>query len=362
MPVYQNKKTKLWEYRTYANDIYGNRKQFEKGGFKTKKDALKAERDLQALDKVEDCNITFLELWNNYEKHISLKQKRQSYRKTVSKFKNHILPYFQDYRVKSITASVYTKWQSIIEKKGFKYKYNTSLHGSMVTILNYAIKFYGLKENVASKIGNFSRKNDLTKNVDFWTFEEYSQFIQVVDENIYKKFFETLYYTGLRQGECLALTWKDFQKDYLDIYKTISKEKVDGEYIINTPKTKKSIRKIKLDNELIKSLNELKEEYKKLIEFEENWYIFGGITPLAPTTIGRRKDNYCKIAKVKKIRIHDFRHSHASLLISHGVPITVISQRLGHSDINMTLNTYAHLIPKDEDKAIDIINSIKSNN
>ena len=147
----------------------------------------------------------------------------QSYRKTVSKFNNHILPYFKDYRLKSITPNIYTKWQVLIEKKGFKHKYNSSLHGSVVTILNYAIKFYGLKENVASKIGNFSRKDDLLKNVDFWTLDEFNKFISVVDDDIYKKFYQVLYYTGLRQGEALALTWKDFKNDYLDVYKTISK-------------------------------------------------------------------------------------------------------------------------------------------
>lgn len=97
-------------------------------------------------------------------------------------------------------------------------------------------------------------------------------------------------------------------------------------------------------------------------DFNEDWYIFGGINPLSTTTIGRKKDIYCKKANVKKIRIHDFRHSHASLLLSYGVPITVISQRLGHSDTNMTLNIYSHLIPQDEDKAIDILNNLNSNN
>lgn len=248
-----------------------------------------------------------------------------------------------------------------IETKGFKHKYNSSLHGAMVTILNYAMKFYGLKQNIASMTGNFTRKTDLKKNVDFWTYEEYQKFISIVDDQVYHTFFETLYYTGLRQGEALALTWNELKKDYLDIHKTISKEKKNGEYIINTPKTPKSIRNVKIDEDLIKQLQALKKFYQTCVGFEEDWYIFGGIHPLATTTIGRRKDKYCILSEVKKTRIHDFRHSHASLLISKNVPITVISSRLGHSDINMTLNTYSHMIPKDEDKAIDILNQLKQN-
>ena len=306
-------------------------------------------------------NLLFSELWAVYKEHISLKLKPQSYRSVVSRFNNYILPYFKDYRLNKITHSVYIKWQRIIEEKGFKHKYNSSLHSAMVTILNYAMKFYGLKQNIASMTGNFKRKTDLKKNVDFWTYEEYQTFISVVDDQVYKTFFETLYYTGLRQGECLALTWDDFINDTLDIHKTISKEKKDGKYIVNTPKTLRSIRKVKIDKDLVLQLQELKKFYQSCVGFEDNWYIFGGIHPLAPTTIGRKKDKYCALANVKKIRIHDFRHSHASLLLSKNVPIIVISERLGHSDINMTLNTYSHMIPNDEDKAINILNQIKQN-
>ena len=359
MPVYYNEGKKTWKYRTYADDVYGNRKQFEKSGFKTKREALKAERELKD-DGCLECNMTFDQLCNEYLDFKKVKLKEQSYRKINSNFKNHILPYFRNYKVKDINVSTYLKWQKIIEQKGFKHKFNTGLHGSVVSILNYAVNFHGLKMNIASKVGNFKCKTDLKRNVDFWTFEEFQKFIGVVTENIYKIFFETLYYTGLRQGECLSLTWKDFKDGYLDIYKTISKEQKDGEYIINTPKTSKSIRKIKLDKYLISTLNKLKDECKSMVGFCEEWYIFGCLKPLAPTTIGRKKDKYCEVAGVKKIRIHDFRHSHVSLLLSQGVPITVISQRLGHSDIATTLNIYSHLIPSDEDKAINIINEIKS--
>lgn len=307
-------------------------------------------------DKSDYSKMTFNDLWLEYIKYKKLQLKAQSFRSVESRFKKHILPFFKDFNFNEITNSVYIKWQEEIEKKGFKHKYNSSLHGAMVNILNYAIRFYVLKDNIATLTGNFKRKNELKKNVNFWTIEEFQKFINCVDDFVYKTFFETLYYTGLRQGEALALNWNDFKNEYLDIEKIISKEMVDNKHI-NTPKANKSIKQVQLDDELISKLNELKKFYQGFVDFNDD----GGLNPLSLSTIGRKKDKYCEIAEVKKIRIHDFRHSHASLLLSMNVPITVISERLGHSDINMTLNTYSHMIPKDEDKVVNILNQIKQN-
>lgn len=208
----------------------------------------------------------------------------------------------------------------------------------------------------------FYSKNLKVPKVDFWTYEEFMKFISVVDDELYSTLYKTLYYTRMRLGECLALNWNDIRDNHIDVNKTISKEHVNGKYDITTPKTKKSNRKILLDDETINILNELKLFYQKHVGFNEAWFVFGGLNPMSQTTVNRRKDEYCVIAKVKRIRIHDLRHSHATLLLSRGVPITVISKRLGHADMTMTLNTYSHLIPEDEDKAINIINDLIKNN
>lgn len=246
-------------------------------------------------------NKTFYELWTEYDDYLFLKSKAQSYRKRKSNFKLHILPYFADFKLRSITHKDYIKWMQIIEENGFKNSYNKSLHYSMVGIFNYAIKFGYITTNIPSLVGCFTKKKNERKNVNFWTLEEYEQFISVVDDEMYKLLFNTLYFTGLRIGECLALNWNDLNGSYLEVNKTLAKEKdKNNNYIINSPKTITSYRTIKLDNYLTNSFKELYKKQSKLDNFNNAWFIFGGIKPFSQTTVGRRKDNYCLKANVKK--------------------------------------------------------------
>lgn len=359
MAVYKDLKRNSYYFRVYVTDIYGNRKQKERSGYKTKRLAQEAEIIFINSCKQDNTGMTFIELYNVYIRQKRQTLKPQSYRSIESRFRNYIVPFFKDYPINKINNRLYIEWKDFILSKGFNYKYNSNLHRCMVSILNYAVDFYDLDKNVATKVGNFSKGN-YVKNIDFWTFDEFNKFISVVNDNVYHALFYTLYYTGMRIGECLALTWNDFQNNCVIINKTLAKEKINDNYIINTPKTISSNRKIQLDNTTNKILSELKEYYKEFVCFSDDWFIFGGYKPLSQTTVGRKKNEYCNIACVKKIRIHDFRHSHATLLLSKGVPITVISKRLGHSDLSMTLNTYSHFVLEDEDKAVQLINSITS--
>lgn len=360
MPVYKDKLRNTWYTRFYANNIYGERKQKTKSGFKTKSEALQYEKNFNNHYINKTCNITFQELYEIYMKDKSQSLKFQSIRSIKSKFKLHILPYFSNYKIDKINNAAYIDWKEKILKKNFSYKYNSGLHGCMVSILNYAIEFYGLDNNIASRVGNFSKKNFIRK-INYWTFEEYNQFISKVDNNIYYALFRVLFFTGMRLGECLALTWNDLKENKIDINKTLSKEKKNDNYVISTPKTNSSIRQILIDKGTLKILTELKEFYQNYSEFNNEWFIFGGLKPLSQSTIGRKKNEYCKLANVKQIKIHDFRHSHASIMVSQGVPITALAKRLGHSDTNMTLNTYSHFIPTDEDKAINFLEKLDSN-
>lgn len=295
----------------------------------------------------------------NYLDYIKLKRKPQSYRTIKSRINSYILPYFKKYNIQDITPIIYLEWQKCIETKKFSYKYKKSLHYTMVALINFSIDFYNVPEkNIASKVGNFVN-NEIPKEIQIWNTEEYKKFINSIDELIYKNLFRFLYVSGVRLGESLALTFNDIDNDIVIINKTISKENINGVRIITTPKTKKSIRKIQIDTITKEKIFDLKKYYTENYEnFNNNFYIFGGNKPLSPTTIERKKNYYCEKAGVKKIRLHDFRHSHATFLLSNGVPITEIASRLGHSDISMTLNTYSHILHKDEKRVIKLLNSL----
>ena len=360
--VYKDKKRNTWFFRVYISDHYGNKKQKCRSGFITKGLAKTEEQKFLSDYTSEEClDMSFGELYEVFITHKKQVLKPKSFSSNENVFKNHILPYFRDYKLKKIDNKAYINWKAEILKKGYSYKYNSSMHVCMVSILNYAINFYGLEKNIASKVGNFPR-NDYIPEVDFWTYEEFKQFISVVAEKEYHALFTTLYYSGMRLGECLALTWNDYNNDSVNVYKTLSRGGKNENYIITSPKTKSSIRRIPLDKTTIDILNKLKKYYKTFVGFTNEWFIFGGLNALTRTTIARKKADYCRLAKVKKIKMHDFRHSHATLLLSRGSPITVISRRLGHKDISMTLNVYSHLIPEDEDKAINIINELNNKN
>src|SRR5690625_44980 len=145
----------------------------------------------------------------------------------------------------------------------------------------------------------------------------------------------------MRKGELQALTWADI--DYNN--NTINLDKTIYNNNITTPKTQSSIRKLLMPNHVMLLLNNLKNKVKP----KTGYVVFGEVYDcISTSTLDRRYAEYLKESQVKEIRLHDFRHSHASYLINNNTIISLISHRLGHSDVATTLNTYSHLYPTTE--------------
>lgn len=208
--------------------------------------------------------------------------------------------------------------------------------------------------------------------MSFYTPEEFKKYIEIAkkqalekqqkEKNMYEwnfyVFFNIAYYTGLRKGEIHALRWNDINGNYLSVKHSITQKITKREDVETPPKNKSSIRTIQIPLPLLKILKEHKKRQMQLPTFSEDSRVLGDGRCLRDTTIQKRNILYSSLANVKTIRIHDFRHSHASLLANMGINIQEVARRLGHSKVEITWNIYSHLYPKEEEKAIAILNAI----
>ena len=216
-------------------------------------------------------------------------------------------------------------------------------------LFKFAVDYLGLARNpVKSKICK-----PAPKKVNFWTPEEYKCFSDAIRDNI-ELFtaFEILFYTGMRKGELLALTPGDidFQEKKIAINKTLAY--VDGKYTIQPPKTPKSNRIIDIPQFL---LDEIKDYMAKIYGMDPDDRLFSR----SRVWLGEALTRVCKRINLRPIRVHDLRHSHASLLINLGANPLMIAERLGHDDVKMTMNTYSHLFQSHREEIIEKLEKIK---
>ena len=296
-----------------------------------------------------------------YEEYLVFKEsniKHQTFASMKHDFNKRILPFFKDYNLEDITKKTVLEWKNYILSFNFTNNYNKHLYYYLSGFFEYCKINYNFNKAILTDVGCFKKKYEEDKH-DFYSPEEFSIFIRCVENEVYKQFFNVMFFTGTRPGEAMALKFSDIQGNYLCINKTIDSH---DNRTIGTPKTSTSNRKIIIDNKLRKDLLKLKKYYyDKFGSFDNSYFIFGGIKPLAPTTINRYMLKACKKCKLRKITLHQFRHSHATSLLNEHVQISVISKRLGHSDISTTLNTYIGTDLKQEKRVQRTLKSLRLN-
>lgn len=350
--AYREKDTKKWTAQWFETNVMGEKKKRRKRGFETKREVLEFERSKKlSNERSMDMKLSdFIEIYfsdkQNDLKDRTIKNKRYM-------MQQHIVPYFGNQMMSEIKASQIIQWQNEIQKKGYSDSYLRMIQNQLTSLFTHAAKIYDLPVNPCKKVKRMG--NSDSRSLNFWTLDEYKQFIQTMEPGTrYYLMFEMLFWTGCRIGELLAITKADinFEKNQLSINKTYYRTGMQD--IITEPKTKQSFRTIEIPEFL-------KEEIKEFVDGHYGMPDTERLFPVVQEAVQHKMKRQIELAGVKKIRVHDIRHSHVAYLIEKGVEPLLIRDRLGHKDIRITLNTYGHLYPNQQRKIANLLDNENGN-
>ena len=353
MPAYKDEKTGKWFAKFYYTNWQGIKKQKWKRGFATKKEALGFERDF--LEKQSaNPDMTFQNLYEIYMEDMAARLKQSTLLTKKAVLQTHILPFFGSKPINEIKASDVRRWQAKLMSSPNNYSqtYLKKINTELNSIINYAKRFYDLNTNPCGKAGSIGKAK--AEEMDYWTYDEYIAFREgVKDKSLSYICFEVLYWTGIREGELLALSPADIDLDNKTISINRTYQRIEGKDVFTSPKTRKSKRKIPIPDFLCQELSDYIQS-RYMLDADERLF------PVTKSYLSHEMIRGCKNTGVKKIRIHDIRHSHASLLINQGCDALMLADRLGHEKVSTTLNTYSHLFPHKQQELVHSLESLQA--
>lgn len=371
MPIYkmQGKKNGLQKYRVRINykNLQGEDKQMERvayGAAEAKELEAKLLKEVKETPPEKRMTVQAL-----YDEYITVKKyeiRESSLEKSKQNLTHHVLPILKNMKLTQLDPPILTKWKFYVEEKGLAFETKKKIYSSLRALLNYGIKMGYISSNPLTRIGGFKDAYQEETEIRYYTSEEFLKYISVAKSQAEEKgfyewnyyvFFNIAFYTGMRKGEIFALKWSSIKNDTIFVRSSVG-QKLKGEDRRTPPKNKTSNRRLMIPLPLKKILRDHYNRYKKVDNFTDDWSICGGEKCIRDSTVDSRNRLYSTLANLRRITIHEFRHTHATLLINHGVNIQEIARRLGHSDIRETWNTYAHLYPQEESKALEVLNNV----
>ena len=370
MSVHKDNKSGKWYVKYKNKTIRGFDKKWEaeRCEAKQKLGTENEEAEIVAPSVVvsEKEPVLFHDVALDFVRYKELDVEYGSYKKIESAVKNVIIPNTKNKEMSKIVESDCRKFKEYLHTLDYVSKYKNNFLNIYIAIFKHSKVYFSNQNDPTYVLEKFKRTYDETlrkreKESNIWGLEEFDSFIECVDKDMFKELFVVLYYTGLRLGEALALTWDDFENGKLDVKKSLTRKTKNRGFEIKQPKNVSSIRVVSIGRNLTEYLTEFKQREMRLYGFRNGWYMFGRTKPLPQTSIDRVKHKAVSLSGVTNIRIHDLRHSHASYLIGSGINIVAVSKRLGHSDVNTTMKTYVHLVQKAEEELVDFVEKSSQN-
>lgn len=352
MPAYKDEKRGTWYAMFYYKDWNGELKRKKKRGFKRERDAKEFEREF-LFKNANDPNMTFGSLYELYVEDQDNRIRYGTKEKKTTIFDKYILPYFKNRKIAEITPGDIRQWQNQMlnmtnPRNGEPYAetYLRHINSELTAILNYAVQFHGLDFNPAAKVKPIGKKQ--SREMLFWTLDEFNKAMEYEDKAAYHLCFMILYWCGLREGEALALTPGKIihESKSLNIYETY--HKIKGEDIFGPTKTDNSKRQTPMPDFV----------YDELMTYLESIMGIGNedrIFYFSKSGLNKELDRIAKESGIKRIRVHDLRHSHVSLLIKLGYRTHAIADRIGDTP-EVVDRVYAHLYPDVSNEIVQELN------
>ncbi len=359
----------LYYFKAGIDRATGKPYQERKRGFKTAKEAHEAR--IKAIKKVHDmggmthANMSFEQFIDeiylpDYLSRVTV-NKRYSQKFDYIQMKE----FFGKKKPRNITIFEITIYKNFLLEKYTKNGARKKL-SYLITVFNSLMNYGLVNENLVKRVGNVPVEKI---TVDYWTVDEFRQFIYSLDCSLYfEQFIFTMiwlyFYTGMRVSEGLALYWSDidFKKRKISISHNLDYANKHNWERKNKLKTEKSKRVISIDDTTVEVLKEWKirqKEFSKQFEFVLSY----DLTPNDAHFVRDMITKYSKSAGVRRIQAKALRHSHASLLINeYNVTPLLIQKRLGHTDIRTTLGIYSHLYPNADEEITSKLKYLLPNN
>ena len=374
MAVFQEKNKKNWTkdgrswgFKVWYTALTGQQKQKRSKLYFTKGEAKTAERQflLTLKDKVDDESMKFKDLYLAYYEYQKNKVKETTFQTYLDRVPH--LKCLDNIKLVDFSIKHYELWKNEINshRKANGDPFDTSTKNDILkflkAILNYGKKYYNYNfSSTYNKMENFTNPNEIKKEMLFWTKDEFDKFINFETDPLYICLYELLYYNGLRNGEMRGLTWEniDFDKEEVNINRQVPTWYSRKNWKFTPLKTKSSKRILPISEPLLSHLKNYYKEISKYTNFKDSWFVFSDALPIVADNPGERLKKICATNNLKAIRIHDMRHSCASFLINQKFDITVVAKYLGHSKIEETLNTYAHMYGNSFKLVADTITNI----
>ncbi len=377
MSVFKDKeKTKdgrQWRFKVYYHNTEGKLVPYTSKRYLLEKEA-KAEERVFLLNRDAPVKKKFGVIADDYFDDAFKRIRESTVLTYKSNYENHVKPYFENKYIDEISVRDIENWKNKLIDKGLSIDSCNQYYVIFNEIFKFANKKYELNYNPVDLSGRFQKRNDevveTEKKLRYIVYDQYCKFISVIIDKLWHCFFLTLYFTGMRKGEMLALTWKDvdFEKNKIRVNKTISFNTKSGRYKITATKNCLN-REITMSKKLREELLTYKEYVKnQFSDFNEDWFVFGNGDVLSDHEIQKHRKLYFKLADMEKemITIHEFRHSHVSVCINEYLKsgetdstkfFLMMSQRMGHG-LRVMQEVYMHLFPSVQNEIVDLLDNL----